>query len=227
MLPLDVFCSLIVLCGIFCVLAMLAFAWLAKGISAGRFEAFDNRILTGIYSYRGPVNDQIMLAFTTLGESLLLGSFIVVAVVALWRAGRRIDAVGLIIASAGAGLLNQALKLAFHRIRPNLFPGPFLLTTYSFPSGHAMGALACYGMLAFVGMRLLRRCISKILLIGSTMLLVMGVGLSRVYFGVHYPTDVLGGYIASAIWLAISIGVARAAEWHASSQGCYQPAGLR
>jgi len=160
-----------------------------------------------------------MLAFTTLGNAIVIGIFIALAAFGLWRAGRWIDAVGLIMAAGGAGVLNEVLKLTFQRVRPSLFPGPFHLTTYSFPSGHAMGSFACYGMLAFVGIRLLRSRLSKILLALAAVLLVLGVGLSRVYFGVHYPTDVLGGYIAGAIWLAFIIGVVQAAEWYAQRRG--------
>jgi undecaprenyl-diphosphatase len=215
LLPLGSFGSYLLLGGIFCVLATMAFAWLAKGIFADHFVAFDDGIITWLHSRWGPANDQIMLAFTTLGNPVVLGIFIALAAFGLWRAGRWIDASGLIMAAAGSGLLNQLLKLTFQRVRPSLFPGPLHLTSYSFPSGHAMGSLACYGILAFVGIRLIHNQYGKILLGLAAALLILGVGLSRVYFGVHYPTDVLGGYIAGTIWLVFTIGVTQAAEWHA------------
>jgi undecaprenyl-diphosphatase len=214
-LPLGVLGWYIVLGGSFCVVATLAFAWLAKGVFADHFVAIDDGIISWLHSQWGLYSDQVMLTFTTLGSALVLGIFIALAAFGLWRAGRWIDAVGLIMASGRAGLLNLLLKLSFQRVRPSLFPGPFHLTTYSFPSGHAMGSIACYGMLAFVGIRLMRNRSSQILLALAAALLVLGVGLSRVYFGVHYPTDVLGGYLAGAIWLAFTIGVVQAAEWYA------------
>lgn len=223
-LPLGAFGSYLLLGGIFCVLATMLFAWLAKGIFADNFVAIDDGIITWLHTQWGPNSDQVMLAFTTLGSAPVVGVFIALAAFGLWRAGRWIDAAGLIMAAGGAALLNQLLKLTFQRVRPSLFPGPFHLTSYSFPSGHAMGAIACYGMLAFAGIRLLNKRSSKLLLAIAAALLVLGIGLSRVYFGVHYPTDVLGGYIAGAIWLAFTIGVVQAAEWYAARRGTWHAA---
>jgi membrane-associated phospholipid phosphatase len=223
-LPLGALGTYLLLGGGFCVLATMAFAWLAKGIFADRFVAIDDGVISWLHSEWGPNSDQVMLTFTTLGDAIVIGIFIALAAFGLWRAGRWIDAVGLILAAGGAGALNEVLKLTFQRVRPSLFPGPFHLTTYSFPSGHAMGSLACYGMLAFVGIRLLRSRPSKLLLGLAAVLLVLGVGLSRVYFGVHYPTDVVGGYIAGAIWLAFTIGVVQAAEWYAQRRGAQHAA---
>ena len=215
LLPLGAFGSYLLLGGIFCVLATIGFAWLADEIFENELVAIDNGIITWLHGYWGPATDQVMLFFTTMGESVVLGLLIALAAVALLRNGRWIDAGGLIIAGAGAGILNQRLKATYQRIRPDLFQGPFHLTSYSFPSGHSMGAIACYGMLAFVTIRLLRRRWQQIAVGLAAALLVLCVGLSRIYFGVHYPTDVLGGFMAGAIWLAITIAIVRAAEWHA------------
>lgn len=215
LLPLQSFGAYLLLGGIFCVLATLGFAWLAKGIFADRFVTFDDGVITWLHGYWGPLTDQVMLFFTTLGGPLVLGLFIGLATIALLRSRRWIDAGGLVLAAGGAGIINQLLKGIFQRTRPDLFPGPFHLTSYSFPSGHSMGSIACYGMLAFVGARLLRGRLSRAALVLAAALLVLGVGLSRIYFDVHYPTDVLGGFMAGGIWLAISIAVVEAAEWHA------------
>jgi undecaprenyl-diphosphatase len=201
-----------VLGGIFCILASLGFAWLAKSIFADRFVAFDDAVITWLHGYWGPTTDQVMLFFTTLGDSLVLGTFIALAAFALWRRGRWIDGAGLILAAGGGGIVNQLLKALFERARPSLFPGPFHLTSYSFPSGHSMGAMMCYGMFAFVGVRLVRGRLARWAIILLAGLIIGCVGLSRVYFGVHYPTDVIGGYIAGALWLAISILAVLAAE---------------
>lgn len=214
-LPLGAFGSYLLLGGSFCVLATLLFGWLAKGIFADQFVAFDDGIITWLHGFWGPLADQVMLFFTTMGSTVVLALWVVLASVALWRNGRWIDAAGVVVAAGGAGAANQLLKAIFQRVRPDLFQGPFHLTSYSFPSGHSMGSIACYGMLAFVLVRLLRSRWQKVGVVALATLLVLCVGLSRIYFGVHYPTDVLGGFLAGAIWLAISIALLQAAEWHA------------
>jgi undecaprenyl-diphosphatase len=215
LLPLGRFGSYLLLGGICCVLATIGFGWLAKGIFADHFVAFDDGIITWLHGYWGPVTDQIMLFFTTMGSTIVLGLFVALSAVALLRNGRWIDAAGLVLAGGGAGILNQLMKFFFQRVRPDLVPSPFHLTSYSFPSGHSMGSIASYGMLAFVIARLLRRRVHRVLVVVAAALLIFCVGMSRVYFGVHYPTDVLGGFLAGGSWLAISIAVVEAAEWHA------------
>jgi undecaprenyl-diphosphatase len=200
---------------LFCVLLTLGFAWLAKGVLSDRFVAIDDGVITWLHNYWGPAANNFMLFFTTLGEVWVLGPLIAVAAYALTRYGRWIDAVGLVLAGLGAGLLNLLLKDIFERARPDLFDGPIHLTTYSFPSGHAMGSIAVYGMLAFIGVRLINSRLWQAAIVLTAALTVFFIGLSRVYFGVHYPTDVIGGYLAGAIWLAIAILTVLAAENHA------------
>jgi undecaprenyl-diphosphatase len=214
-LPLGTFGSYLLLGGIFCVIATLGFVRLADEVFENELVAIDNGIITWIHAYWGPASDQVMLFFTTMGESVVLGLFIGLAVIGLRLRGRWIDALGLILAGAGAGIVNQLLKATYQRVRPDLFPGPFHLTSYSFPSGHSMGAIACYGMLAFVAIRLVSSRWSKIAIGIAATLIVLCVGISRVYFGVHYPTDVLGGFIAGAIWLIITIVLVQLAESYA------------
>jgi undecaprenyl-diphosphatase len=200
---------------LFCILATFGFVWLAGAIFADRFVVIDDAVLTWAHNYWGPTLNQVMLFFTTMGSMVVLAVFVTLIAFALLRSGRWIDAIGLIVASAGAGLLNQVLKTIFQRVRPDLFSGPFYLTSYSFPSGHSMGSLACYGMMAFIGARLLRRRGQRILLILGAALLILCIGFSRIYFDVHYPTDVLGGFTAGAIWLVITIILVQIAEWYA------------
>src|SRR6476661_4890384 len=118
-LPLGALGTYLLLGGGFCVLATMAFAWLANGIFADRFVAIDDGIITWLHSQWGPNIGQVMLAFTMLGNAVVLGIFIALAAFGLWRAGRWIDAAGLIMAAGGAGLLNMLLKLIFQRVRPS------------------------------------------------------------------------------------------------------------
>jgi membrane-associated phospholipid phosphatase len=211
-LPLGALGTSALIGAIFCVLLTLGFAWLAKGVFSDRFVAIDNGVITWLHNYWGPASNNFMLFFTTIGEVWVLGPLIAVAAFALTRSRRWIDAGGLVLAGLGAGLLNLVLKDIFERARPNLFPGPIHLTTYSFPSGHAMGSIAVYGMLAFVSARLTNHRLLRYAIVLVAMVIVFFIGLSRVFFGVHYPTDVIGGYLAGAIWLAISILTVLAGE---------------
>jgi undecaprenyl-diphosphatase len=197
-----------------CIGGTLGFIWLAAQVFSARFITFDDAIITRLHGYWGPISDQVMFFLTTMGEPIVLGLFVVLATLALWRRGRWIDAIGLAVAGVGCGIINQLLKLLYQRTRPDLFSGPFHLTSYSFPSGHSMGSIVCYGMLAFLGARLLRDRRKRTALIGAAALLIFGVGLSRVYFGVHFPTDVLGGFVAGVIWLIVCIESIRTVEWY-------------
>jgi undecaprenyl-diphosphatase len=129
-----------------------------------------------------------------------------VVVTYFWLTGHRREAVAFAVIMLGAVLLQLLLKLAFQRARPLPFFGP-ALHTYSFPSGHALNALCFYGTLAvLLGQRgrtwWLRAGLG---LVAASLVLLIGV--SRVYLGVHYPSDVIGGYLAAAIWLS-AVGLA-------------------
>lgn len=110
-----------------------------------------------------------------------------------------------LIATGGSALLNILLKNLFRRDRPDIHRLAEEYS-YSFPSGHSMGAFALYGILAYLLWRMIRPTGLRILSLALCVLLTLSIGLSRVYLGVHYPSDVLGGYIASGAWLALTIG---------------------
>ena len=198
---------------VFCLLGTLLFVRLAAGVLGDRFITFDDQVILRIHSGAAPWITEVMSFFTFLGNPVPIGVFLAIVAFLLWRAGRWIDAAGLILAGAGGGILNQLLKGSFQRVRPELFPRIVEASGYSFPSGHAMGSIVCYGMLAFVGWRVVRTRFERFWLVLDAALLVFAIGLSRVYFGVHFPTDIIGGYIAGAIWLVISIIAVRVAEW--------------
>jgi undecaprenyl-diphosphatase len=218
LMPLGTVLRSLLIGAIVCIFGTLGFVWLAAQVFADHFITFDDAIITWLHGYWGPVSDQVMFFLTTMGAPLVLGVFVCLAALAFWRRGRWLDAIGLLVAAGGCGLINQALKLLYQRTRPDLFAGPFHLTSYSFPSGHAMGSIVCYGMLAFLAARLMHDARKRLALIGVAALLIFGIGLSRVYFGVHFPTDVLGGFVAGAIWLIVCIESIRAAEWYVANR---------
>lgn len=110
----------------------------------------------------------------------------------------------LISCLGGAGILNFLLKHLFERNRPDIYR-VITETGYSFPSGHAMGALCFYGIVAFFFSLRFSNPIFKLLIALLTTFYILLIGLSRIYLGVHYPSDVLAGYIAGSTWLFFCI----------------------
>jgi undecaprenyl-diphosphatase len=131
----------------------------------------------------------------------------VVTVVALFLLVRQLWYRLLMLAAVlpGGGLIGMLLKVAFRRERPDWNEAAQALNTYSFPSGHAMGATLLYGFLAVLAVRATSSWTLRVLSIMAALLLVLLVDFSRVYLVFHYLTDVIGGTIAALIWLAVCI----------------------
>jgi undecaprenyl-diphosphatase len=114
---------------------------------------------------------------------------------------------GWVVAFAGMSVLDYWLKLAIHRPRPPAYATMLLdHPSWSFPSGHAMGSLVGYGMLAYVILLLghgSRR--TRLIVGGAAALVIAAIGISRLYLGVHYISDVVGGYAAGLVWLSACV----------------------
>ncbi len=146
---------------------------------------------------------------TALGAAMALG---------LWTQRRFALATVWVFAVAGNGLLNVALKDIFERARPLPADGATLLADFSFPSGHASGAVVAYGMLAYLAMRILapRWHLPAWATAGT---LVGLVGASRVVLGVHFASDVIAGFASGTAWLALCITGAELARWRGARHG--------
>lgn len=184
-------------------LALWVFAFLAYEILAKQSFEFDKQILLALRELQSPLLDKIMLGLTYGGEpevlvvlSLCLGLWL------LYR-GQRSQATILGIAAAGAVVLNNLLKIAFGRARPLLWERVVDVGQYSFPSGHAMISLVILGAIGYLLSSKFPRW--RWLIIGITIVLVAGIGLSRMYLGVHWPTDIIAGYAAGIVWLLACI----------------------
>jgi undecaprenyl-diphosphatase len=160
-----------------------------------------------LHGYSSPLVDRAMLLATFLGSGMFVIPLLVLAVLLLLTARRLDQAVFLSVAYAGSGALNYVLKAIFHRVRPQLpwSPGS---SDYSFPSGHSMNSFVFYVALAMVAWTVVGRRVGLTVLAGG-LLLVLLVGISRVYLGYHYVSDVIGGYSAGLLWLLIWTGVLR------------------
>jgi undecaprenyl-diphosphatase len=184
-------------------LGLWLFSAIADEILDKESFTFDKEILLTLKELHTPVLDKVMLGFTFLGEPVIL--LIMCLVIGTWllMRGQRSQATILIIAAAGAVALNNLLKVLFGRARPMLWERIVDVQQYSFPSGHAMISMVVFGMIGY----LLSSKFSqwRIGIISLTILLVTGIGLSRLYLGVHWPTDIVAGYAAGLVWLLTCI----------------------
>ncbi|MEG4348156.1 phosphatase PAP2 family protein [Microcoleus sp. LAD1_D3] len=184
-------------------LAMWGFATIAEEVLEKESYAFDTSILLALRKLHTPLRDQIMLGFTFLGEpKLLLVICLSLGIVLLGR-NHRSESATIAIAGGGAIGLNLLLKKLFARDRPQLWERVVNVTFYSFPSGHAMISMVIYGLLGyFLGARFPKQRGS---IYSLTVVLIAAIGLSRLYLGVHWPTDVIAGYTAGVVWLITCI----------------------
>lgn len=167
---------------------------------------FDDSVIGLVRSFASPYMDVVMVNITDIGSASVYGPLATFVLVVLLCLKRKYEAVTLALCVSGAALLNEILKQLFQRSRPDTLP-LIDIGGYSFPSGHAMVSLCCYGLLAFLCARNLASWRSRIIVFIITGIVVISVGISRIYVGVHYPTDVFAGFTLGATWLAFCIAL--------------------
>jgi membrane protein DedA with SNARE-associated domain/membrane-associated phospholipid phosphatase len=182
------------------------FGGLAEDLLTGDpLVRFDRTLDDYLHAHATPPLTTFFLIVTALGsiEVIVLLGVIVAAFLAL---GQRWLILGSWLAAvAGSAVLNHLLKGLFQRPRP-YFEHPLLIeTSYSFPSGHAMESFVVYGMLAYFVVLALRTWESRVGVVLGAALLVVLIGFSRMYLGVHYFSDVIAGYAAGGVWLSALI----------------------
>lgn len=186
--------------------SLLGFAKLASDVLAGDpIVGFDSAVAVWLHGHSMPALTVLFLAVTQLGSTLVLVVGAVAAVAALAARRRLADAALVATAIAGGELLDAVLKAIVHRGRPEFADPIATAGGYSFPSGHAMAALTLYGALAYVIARRVGGARRRAVWVGLALAVVVLVGVSRVYLGVHYLSDVLAGYAAGAAWLLLCI----------------------
>jgi undecaprenyl-diphosphatase len=141
-----------------------------------------------------------MRIVTALGYYWFVVVLLVVVAVLFYRMGWKLSAILLLVSTAGSAVLTTVLKSVFQRARPELFDSGYHASFYSFPSGHATVAVGLYGMLTLVLAYRLRGA-ARWAVVVSGIFVVLLIGFSRLYLGVHYPTDIVAGYLAALLWL--------------------------
>ncbi len=207
--------SFVVLLGCLCLLAL--FGWLSQEVLEKEAFSFDTTILLWLHRHSNATIDNVMLNITYLGDPEFVVVLVTISFSLLLWYKRYWAARILFLTCLGAVILNQGLKLVFVRPRPQLWSQLIVEHTYSYPSGHALGSAVLYGFLAVLVVREYPRY--RMGIYSITILLVAAIGLSRLYLGVHYPTDIIAGYAVGIPWLSacvklLQIGSRREIELH-------------
>lgn len=181
---------------------ILLFAKIVEDVVEGESRRFDETALLWIHANSPTWLDEPMRIITTLGYYWIILPLLAILAYAFYQRGRKVSAALLVISTVGGLVLTTTLKTVFQRSRPELFDSGYTASFYSFPSVHATLAVGFYGTLALLlAWRLsgLRRWAVAVL----SIVLVVLIGFSRLYLGVHYPTDVLAGFLSAPLWISV------------------------
>lgn len=174
-------------------------------VGADRIAWFDQSIIDAVQGMENEGLTRIMKGFTFLGSSLVATLLSVIAFLFLWLVLRhRKELLMFLLSVGGSEIWNIIIKNWMQRQRPNTHR-LIEISGFSFPSGHSMAAFALYGTLTYLLWMHIPALAGRIAMIVIGVALTLLIGISRIYLGVHYPSDVFGGYLASATWLMLSI----------------------
>lgn len=174
------------------------FVQLADEVQEQETLTFDVAVLEAINNYSSTFLDVLTVVLTQLGGVIGVTVIGIGLALLLWGRRKRRGAVILVIGVGGAALLNLLLKAFFQRDRPDLWERLVVEHSYSFPSGHAMAS----GALALSLIVIFWRTRWRWPIVSFAALYMVIIGLTRLYLGVHYPTDILAGWMVSAAWVA-------------------------
>ena len=199
------FYLLIVIAFIVFVVGINFFVELTDSISGTSLKSYDRAVTDFIISFRTPGLNKFFQFITDTGD--LYGYLIATALASLffflkfrnWKIILELIAVTIL-----AALSNIALKRVINRQRPEI-EHLVVVESLSYPSGHSMSAMAFYGFLIYLSFRIKMSRWLRGFLIFLFVFLILGIGISRIYLGVHFPSDVLGGYTAGLIWIAFCV----------------------
>ncbi len=195
-----------ILLGIFTA-ALVAFIFIADKVFHGNTDAFDEHAFNFIAGHVSDIRTSIMRLFTFLGTHIfLIPANLLLTAWFLFIKKRRWSSIRIPVIALSSLLLMFILKLIFHRDRP-LTPLLAAAKGYSFPSGHALMSVTFYGLLILIAWQSTKPLWFKWLISLSLFLLIIIIGVSRVYLRVHYASDVLAGFSIGLMWLVLSLWI--------------------
>jgi undecaprenyl-diphosphatase len=183
------------------VASLLVLGFIADGVHDQEAFALDAWATPFLHNIRSPAFNALMIGLTTMGATLIVLPVMLVVGGGLLVVRRYGALVFLLLALGGSMLIDTIMKLIFERPRPKLDYAA-VLPDYSFPSGHAMNGVTMYVAIALVVWSVFGRRVGTIATITAAVL-AFGIGVSRIYLGYHYLTDVVGGWLAGITWLLV------------------------
>lgn len=200
------------------------FALVVEGMAGGATQAFDEAVVEWMRGRQAGWLDGLAVAGAVLGSGAATWIVLGVGTVWLWATRHRLSALLLWISLLGGRFLNAELKVLFDRPRPapigwdlQVFGTPIdFPASPSFPSGHAVTSVIVFGTLAYLVIRLEPTVRLRRWTLALAVALVLLIGLSRIYLGVHYPSDVLAGYLAGFIWASFAAFAVEVVQYFAA-----------
>lgn len=182
-------------------------------INTESIVAADLRMANVFYLFRNDAITTVFTWITLLGKLQIILLFMLSTIAMLWLWHKKHYIIPLLISVTGSLSFTYLGKLAFSRARPAL--SVYSESTFSFPSGHACIAIALYGFIGYLLICFTRNWHARVNIFFATLIVVLLIGISRVYLGVHYISDVWSGYLLGTIWLIIAISLS---EWFRHNQ---------
>ncbi|WP_226643738.1 phosphatase PAP2 family protein [Mesobacillus subterraneus] len=185
--------------------SLLCFIMMSYLVQADHLVIFDKTVIDMVQGHEAGVLTAAMKFFTYIGSTRLMIILTIPIFLFLFFVLRLRGEILIFLAVVYiTPILNRLLKLYFLRARPD-FHRLIEIGGYSFPSGHAMNAFSFYSILAFLLWRHVPTRPGRIVVILFSSLMIFAIGISRIYLGVHYPSDIIGGFLASGLWVAAVI----------------------
>jgi undecaprenyl-diphosphatase len=211
--------SIVATLGIFLVAGLVvaaigtaAFVELASHVQSGGTQAFDESVIRWLAARHTHTLDAAMVEITALGTGTVVMMIVAVAALFLVLTEHKYSALLLLISTFGGLVLNGVLKLGFNRPRPSIFVPAVNTVSSSFPSGHAMSATIVYMTVGYLAARLHKRRWARWVVMIAAFAIIALISLSRLYLGVHYPSDVLAGFVIGVAWAGFCMATLEAIQ---------------
>ncbi|WP_310357147.1 phosphatase PAP2 family protein [Neobacillus drentensis] len=187
------------------VVSIIGFSLISLLISDQKIIQFDRAIINSVQGLESTFLTKVMKFFTFIGSAPFVIMLSLLLLFFLYKVlHHRFELILFVAAIAGSAILNGILKHLFQRVRPD-FHRLINIEGYSFPSGHAMNAFTVYNIISFLLWRHIPSKLGRVMLILFSIVMILTIGVSRIYLGVHYPSDIVGGYFASGFWVTTAI----------------------